>query len=133
MKATLILKATTTLTILFGLAACQTAKQDKGSLSDFSVSSNAYVRAYDQQFSRQEDRAGWSQALQLAWSRGAAAEVCGLSFDREAYLNKLVADYSEADRLTHDLNGLRWHAGQIREAGDSFCTDERIADAQKYL
>lgn len=127
------MKKVSLLIMAAGLAACQTTTQSKGTLTDYSVSSEAYTTAYDQRFSKESDRLGWSQALQLAWSRGATAEVCGLPFNRDAYLDKLARNYTEAGRFLHDLNGLQWHSAQVRKAGNGFCTDERKADAQKYI
>ncbi len=115
------------------LAGCQTTSQNDGSLSDYSVSKNAYVSAYDRSFAKASDRQGWSQPLQVAWSRGAAAEVCGLPFNREAVLGKLARKFPEADKLIHDLNGLRWHSAQISKAGKGFCTEERKAEAGQHI
>lgn len=121
------------------LAGCQTTTQEsatsqcKGSLSDYSVPSCAYTAAYDSGFSNPSDRMGWSQPLQIAWSRGAAAEHCGLKFDRDAYLDKLARNFPETGHLIHDLNGLQWHGAQIQKAGQAFCTDARLADARQHL
>ncbi len=99
------MKYSTSMLLIIGLAGCQTTTQSDGSLNDYSVSKNAYVSAYDRQFSKNSDRQGWSQTLQIAWSRGAAAEVCGLPFNRDAYLDKLAKEHSVSPRIIHDLNG----------------------------
>lgn len=115
------------------LSACQNAAEKQGALTDYSVSDSAYIAAYDRKFSKASDRQGWSQAAQIAWSRGSAAQFCGVAFDKKIYLNKLVKQFPDIDRITHDLNGLQWHLLQIRNAGQGFCTEERKSEIARIL
>lgn len=113
------------LTLMLALAGCSTG----GSMNDYAIKSDVYIAAYDSRFAKEADRTGWSQAQQLSWSRGAAAEVCGLPFNREAYLEKLTHKFPEVGRVFHEMNGLQFHEQQIKKVGASFCTSARKADA----
>ncbi|MTI10174.1 hypothetical protein [Curvivirga aplysinae] len=116
--------------LIAGLAACQ---KTTGSMSDYDISQETLMAAYDSDFSRKEDRIGWSQDVQLAWSRGALAKACGLEFDKDSYLSKLEKEFPEIDRFTHEYNGVEFYANYFKKYAAGFCTKERMDEAQTYL
>ncbi|MEG8142941.1 hypothetical protein G3N68_05115 [Xanthomonas hortorum pv. gardneri] len=86
-----------------------------------------YVYHYDHGFVG-EDAMGWDPALQFAWSRIAAAKVCGQQpVEQEAIVTKLVAQYGQ-DAVVHQINGIEFHEVQMR-ASSAFCTAARGAEA----
>lgn len=86
-----------------------------------------YAYHYDHGFVG-EDAMGWDPALQFAWSRIAAAKVCGQQpVEQEAIVAKLVAQYGQ-DAVVHQINGIEFHEVQMR-ASSAFCTAARVAEA----
>ncbi|CAD0352250.1 hypothetical protein [Xanthomonas hortorum] len=86
-----------------------------------------YAYHYDHGFVG-EDAMGWDPALQFAWSRIAAAKVCGQQpVEQEAIVAKLVAQYGQ-DAVVHQINGIEFHEVQMR-ASSAFCTATRGAEA----
>ncbi|WP_349656055.1 hypothetical protein [Xanthomonas sp. 10-10] len=89
-----------------------------------------YAYHYDHGFVG-EDAMGWDPALQFAWSRIAAAEVCAQQPPSDALIAKLVEQYGK-DAVVHQTNGIGFHAAQMRAAG-TFCTPTRHAEAVALL
>ncbi|MEA9843132.1 hypothetical protein [Xanthomonas campestris] len=85
-----------------------------------------YAYHYDHGFTG-EDAMGWDPALQFAWSRLAAAKVCGQQPVTDAVIAKLVEQYGQSADV-HQINGITFHEAQMRAAG-TFCTPARSADA----
>ncbi|KQQ78666.1 hypothetical protein ASF73_03870 [Xanthomonas sp. Leaf131] len=85
-----------------------------------------YAYHYDHGFVG-EDAMGWDPALQFAWSRIAAAEVCGQQSPSDALIGKLVEQYGK-DAVVHQTSGIGFHEAQMRAAG-TFCTPTRNAEA----
>ncbi|WP_115513936.1 MULTISPECIES: hypothetical protein [Xanthomonas] len=85
-----------------------------------------YAYHYDHGFVG-EDAMGWDPALQFAWSRIAAAEVCAQQPPSDAVIGKLVEQYGK-DAVVHQTNGIGFHAAQMR-ASSTFCTPTRHAEA----
>ncbi|WP_167455847.1 hypothetical protein [Xanthomonas dyei] len=85
-----------------------------------------YAYHYDHGFVG-EDAMGWDPALQFAWSRIAAAEVCAQQPPSDAVIAKLVEQYGK-DAVVHQTNGIGFHEAQMRAAGN-FCTPTRVTEA----
>ncbi|MBB4132456.1 hypothetical protein [Xanthomonas sp. 3075] len=86
-----------------------------------------YAYHYDHGFVG-EDAMGWDPALQFAWSRIAAAKVCGHQpVEQEALVAKLVTQYGQ-DAAVHQVSGIGFHEAQMR-ASSAFCTATRGAEA----
>ncbi|MCC8619380.1 hypothetical protein [Xanthomonas vesicatoria] len=85
-----------------------------------------YAYHYDHGFVG-EDAMGWDPALQFAWSRIAAAEVCAQQPPSDALIAKLVEQYGK-DAVLHRTNGIGFHEAQMR-AASTFCTPTRNAEA----
>ncbi|MEA9577771.1 hypothetical protein VC218_02205 [Xanthomonas nasturtii] len=85
-----------------------------------------YAYHYDHGFVG-EDAMGWDPALQFAWSRIAAAEVCAQQPPSDAVIAKLVEQYGK-DAVVHQTNGIGFHAAQMRAAA-TFCTPARVTEA----
>lgn len=90
-----------------------------------------YAYHYDHGFVG-EDAMGWDPALQFAWSRIAAAKVCGQQpVGQDALVARLVAQYGQ-DAAVHQVNGIAFHEVQMR-ASSAFCTATRGAEAVAVL
>lgn len=66
-----------------------------------------YAYHYDHGFTG-EDAMGWDPALQFAWSRLAAAKVCGQQPVTDAVIAKLVEQYGQSADV-HQINGITFH------------------------
>lgn len=86
-----------------------------------------YAYHYDHRFVG-DDAMGRDPALQFAWSRIAAAKVCGQQpVEQEAIVAKLVAQCGQVAAV-HQIKGIEFHEVQMR-ASSAFCTATRGAEA----
>jgi len=97
----------------------------KGGMSAYSIKPNVYEFHYDKGFTG-EDAAGWDSNLQYAWSRIAAAKVCGVEVSQDKLLPLLIEKFGQ-DKITHELIGISFHESQIK-ANSKFCTPDRIEE-----
>jgi hypothetical protein len=100
-------------------------------LQEYAIKSRAYLCHYDNGFTGAA-ASGWPTAMQYAWSRIAAAEVCGNLKSQEDTLVDLLSKRLGEDSFVHKLNGVGFHRLQIQKIPD-FCTTKRIAELQKVV
>ncbi|MCW8889839.1 MAG: hypothetical protein OQL20_04185 [Sedimenticola sp.] len=77
------------------------------------------------------DAMGWGPNLQYAWSRIGAGITCGIPFNKDALVDKLVAKYGHSE-FVHDMNGIMFHHMQSKKI-DSFCTADRLEEVKQII
>lgn len=118
---------TFTLLCIATLTACGTAPayQGVGGMTAHDIKPEVYAYHFERGFSG-VDAMGWDPELQLAWSRLGAANTCGIAYDRDAMIRKLIARFGH-DNFAHGMNGIDFHAMQSKKV-PGFCTDGRMAE-----
>ncbi|QHG88423.1 MULTISPECIES: hypothetical protein [Xanthomonas] len=102
----------------------------QGGMTLHEIDPAIYAYHYDHGFVG-EDAMGQDPALQFAWSRIAATNVCAQQPVSEAVIAKLVEQYGQSAAV-HQVNGIGFHETQMR-AASSFCTPTRSAEASAVL
>lgn len=102
----------------------------KGGMSAYAIKPNVYEYHYDHGFTG-SDAMGWNPNLQFAWSRIAAATVCGIPVSTEKVIPQLIKKFKQ-DKLTHKMIGIDFHSAQIR-ANKQFCTKERVSEVKSLV
>jgi hypothetical protein len=106
------------------------AYKGSGGMTAYQIKPEVYLHHYTQGFTG-VDAMGWNPNLQHAWSRLAAAQTCGIAYDREQAIKQLLAVYGQDD-LTHRSVGIGFHHNQSKAIA-GFCTPERVAEINKLL
>lgn len=108
------------------LAACAAPPyRGSGGMTAYDIKPEVYAYHYEHGFTG-VDAMGWDPNLQQAWSRLGAAKTCGVPFDDEALLARLIARFGH-DRLTHGMNGVDFHHQQSQRV-PGFCSAARMAE-----
>lgn len=94
----------------------------QGGMTKWNIKPQAYLYHYNNGFSG-VDALGYAPQLQTVWSRLGAAETCGIGYDKTLMISLLNARFGES-RVTHELNGIGFHAVQTRKVS-GFCNTER--------
>ncbi len=102
----------------------------KGGMAAYAIKPNVYEYHYDHGFTG-SDAMGWNPNLQFAWSRIAAAIVCGVPVSTEKVIPQLIKKFQQ-NKLTYKMIGIDFHSAQIR-ANKRFCTKERVAEAKSLV
>lgn len=112
------------------LAADYGTYKGKGGMAAYKIESNVYEYHYDKGFTG-PDAMGWNPNTQFAWSRIAAAKVCGVTVSVEKLLPLLLEKFGE-DKLVHEMIGIGFHEAQIK-SNPKFCTQERIDELKTAI
>lgn len=98
----------------------------KGGMSAYKIEANVYEYHYDKGFTG-PDAMGWDLNAQYAWSRIAAAKLCGAAEASNEKLIPLLMKSFGQDKLVHEMIGIGFHEAQIK-ANPKFCTPERVSE-----
>ncbi|GGK75917.1 hypothetical protein [Amphritea balenae] len=101
-----------------------------GGMSEWNIDPVAYLYHYDNGFTG-SDALGYNEQLQTVWSRLGAAQTCKVTYDKQAMIDRLVLQFGES-RVTHELNGIGFHAVQSRKV-PRFCNEDRIEQLQRTI
>jgi hypothetical protein len=112
------------------LAAGYGGYSGNGGMAAYDIKPNVYEYHYDHGFTG-SDAMGWNPNLQFAWSRIAAAIVCGVPVSTGKVIPHLIKKFKQ-DKMTHELNGIGFHSNQIR-ANKQFCTKERVVEVKSLV
>lgn len=112
------------------LAADYGTYKGKGGMAAYKIEPNVYEYHYDKGFTG-PDAMGWNPNAQFAWSRIAAAKVCGVTVSVEKLLPLLLEKFGE-DKLVHEMIGIGFHEAQIK-SNPKFCTQERIDELKTVI
>ncbi len=107
------------------------AYSGSGGMTAYDIKPEVYLYHYDNGFTG-PDAMGWDPNLQYAWSRTGAAGVCGVPADENTIVQHMVAVYKQ-DKITHELNGIMFHAAHAKMVGNSFCTPERVEELKTVI
>lgn len=129
-------KALTGAMLLLFLGGCGSAPpltqpySGQGGMTEWRIKPDIYLYHYDSGFNG-EDALGYPPQLQRVWSRLGAAETCGIGYDKTLMISLLQARFGES-RITHELNGIGFHAVQSRKV-PGFCSDNRAAQIRSAV
>ncbi len=113
-----------------GMAADYGTYKGKGGMSAYKIEPNVYEFHYDKGFTG-PDAMGWDPNAQYAWSRIAAAKVCGVEVSVEKLLPLLIGKFGQ-DKLVHEMIGIGFHEAQIK-SNSKFCTPERTEELKAAI
>lgn len=102
----------------------------KGGMSAYKILPEVYEYHYDKGFIG-PDAMGWDPNMQYAWSRLAAAHVCGIAADKKAILDFLQANYHQSPAM-QEIVGVDFHEAQVK-ANPTFCTTERMDELKRVI
>ncbi|MCV6612382.1 MAG: hypothetical protein OIF55_16590 [Amphritea sp.] len=102
----------------------------QGGMTEWNIMPDAYLYHYENGFTG-DDALGYAPQLQTVWSRLGAAETCGISYDKALMISLLSARFGES-RITHELNGIGFHAVQTRKV-PGFCSEKRVPKIMRSL
>ena len=94
-----------------------------GGMTAWKIEPAIYLYHFDNGFIG-KDALGFSEQLQHIWSRLGAARTCSVDFDKTMMISLLIERFGET-RITHELNGIGFHAVQSRKV-PKFCNEERV-------
>lgn len=106
------------------------AYRGSGGMTAYDIKPEVYAYHYEHGFTG-VDAMGWDPKLQFAWSRLGAAKTCGVSFDEEAMLARLISRFGH-DRLVHGMNGVDFHHLQSKRV-PGFCTAQRVDELRRVV
>lgn len=118
------------------LAGCTLYKPEQpayngiGGMTKWNTTPSDYLFHYETGFTG-VDALGYDEYLQTAWSRLGAAQTCGVNFETQNMISKLISQYGET-AITHELNGIGFHSIQSKRV-PGFCDKPRIRDIKKAL
>lgn len=101
-----------------------------GGMTEWSISPEAYLFHYKAGFTG-VDALGYEEHLQTIWSRLGAAQTCGINFDKQSMISKLISQYGET-AITHELNGIGFHNVQSRRI-PKFCDKTHTEEIRKAV
>jgi hypothetical protein len=101
-----------------------------GGMTEWNISPEAYLYHYDAGFTG-IDALGYNEQLQKNWSRLGAAKTCGIFFNKQLIISKLISQYGE-NAITHELNGIGFHSVQSRKV-PQFCNTQRVEAINKSV
>lgn len=101
-----------------------------GGMTKWNITPSDYLFHYNNGFTG-IDALGYNEHLQTVWSRLGGAQTCGIDFDAQSMIYKLIVKYGETT-ITHELNGIGFHSVQSRKV-PKFCDISRIREINKAL
>ncbi len=104
--------------------------EGSGGMTKWNISPEAYLYHYDAGFTG-IDALTYDEQLQKIWSRLGAAKTCGVAFDKQLIISKLISQYGE-NAITHELNGIGFHSVQSRKI-PQFCNKQRVGNIKKAV
>ena len=101
-----------------------------GGMAAWDIEPQIYLYHFRNGF-KGEDALGFNEQLQHIWSRLGAAQTCSIDFDKPMMISLLVEHFGE-NRITHELNGIGFHAVQSRKV-PQFCDEQRIEEIAQAI
>lgn len=101
-----------------------------GGMTKWNILPEDYLFHYETGFTG-IDALGYDEQLQKNWSRLGAAKTCGIFFNKQLIISKLISQYGE-NAITHELNGIGFHSVQSRKV-PQFCNTQRVEAISKSV